>query len=311
MAKTSPTKQNRLRFTGKVDEIDSLADWVGYFRTAPLQRIQTTSGPLGAKVHSILTPRVEVRDAAFRAGIVMTADNPFPRLGVAIRVSGVVKLFGNALTDSNMFCIAGHNGMIARLEPGSHWCTVSFDWDLIRSIAEAHDYAIPDGDHSCGIPIPAHVELKTLLCRTAAGLRYGDVTDEELEDELARAFLRAMNPGTASRKMQRGSHMHAVHRVIDFIQAEHTNPITVTDICQIASLSERNLEYVFRGATGVTVQQYLMHHRLHRARAMLLKGEYEQVKGVAIACGIPHAGRFSQYYKRLFGQLPRETLAGG
>lgn len=56
------------------------------------------------------------------------------------------------------------------------------------------------------------------------------------------------------------------------------------------------------------MQQYLMNHRLHRARAMLMKGEYEQVKDVAIACGIPHAGRFSQYYKRLFGQLPRETL---
>ena len=34
----------------------------------------------------------------------------------------------------------------------------------------------------------------------------------------------------------------------------------------------------------------------------------EQVKDVANACGIPHAGRFSQYYKQMFGQLPRETL---
>lgn len=304
----SPTRRNRMQFTGKLDEVDSLVDWVGCFRTAPLHRIQTTSGPLGAEVYGILTPRIEVRDAAFRAGIIMTSDDPFPRLGMAIGVTGNVQLLGKMLTTSNMGYLTGQHGMIARLEPGSRWCNISFDWDLIRLTAEAHDYVVPDSDHSCSMPVRTHNTLKNLLCRTARGLQYANVVDVELEDELARAFLRALNSGSKPRKMQRGRQWRTVHRGVDFILEEYSNPITVTDLCRLAGVSERNLEYLLRSATGFTMQQYLMNHRLHRARAMLMKGEYEQVKDVAIACGIPHAGRFSQYYKRLFGQLPRETL---
>lgn len=159
------------------------------------------------------------------------------------------------------------------------------------------------------MPVRVHETLKLLLSRTARGLHNADVTDAELEDIMALAVLRVLNAGSGSGKVRRADHSRTVHRVIDFIAATYASPITVTDLCRIAGVGERSLEYLFRGATGFTMQQYLMNHRLHRARAMLLHGEYETIKGVAEACGIPHAGRFAQYYRRQYGQSPRETLA--
>ncbi len=84
--------------------------------------------------------------------------------------------------------------------------------------------------------------------------------------------------------------------------------MTVTGLCQLAGVSERTLQYIFLQATGLTVRQYLMSYRLHRARALLTEGKVAQVKDAALACGIPHAGRFSQYFKRWFGESPGEYL---
>ena len=84
--------------------------------------------------------------------------------------------------------------------------------------------------------------------------------------------------------------------------------MTVTGLCQLAGVSERTLQYTFRKATGLTVQQYLMSYRLHRARALLTGGEVTQVKDAAQARGFHHAGRFSQYFKKLFGESPSQVL---
>jgi len=279
------------------------------YRAAPLHCVQTTAGLLNARIHGVATQRIEIRDVSLGGGMVLTADSPFPRFAVAIGLAGQIGFFSKRLTDSNMGYLTGQNGMIARLQPGSRWCNMSLEWDLIRQVAETHGYVIPDGDHSCGMPLSNHKAIGHLLSRTARGLQNADVSNAELEDVMARAVLRILNAGSGSIRVRRADRWRAVHRVIDFILAEYADPITVTNLCRIAGIGERSLEYLFRSATGFTMQQYLMNHRLHRARTMLLHGEYETVKDVAEACGIPHAGRFAQYFKRQYGQLPREMLA--
>ncbi len=298
---------SRIHISRRIDEVEDL---IGSYRTAGLSCVQTTAGKLGARVHGLATRRAELREVSFDAGIVLTIHDPVPRFGLAIALAGETRVLGQPLTSSNLGFLSGRNGMIARLKPGSRWCNVALDWNLVFQVAETHGYRIPTGDSSRALPPERHDRLAALLSAMARRQLMSETGDAELEDELVRSCLRELNPDRRSGREWRLAYLPMVRRVIEFIQAEYANPVTVTGLCALVGVSERTLQYRFRETTGFTVQQYLMKYRLHRAHALLTHGEYTRIGEVAHAVGIHHPGRFSEYYRRLFGHHPRKSLAG-
>ena len=95
---------------------------------------------------------------------------------------------------------------------------------------------------------------------------------------------------------------HALSRV-----GEH---LSVSDLCRVAGVSERSLEYAFQEVLGLTPVAYLIRLRLHRARQGLLAGAHGSttVASEALNWGFWHFGEFSCAYKDCFGELPSETL---
>jgi AraC-like DNA-binding protein len=62
---------------------------------------------------------------------------------------------------------------------------------------------------------------------------------------------------------------------------------------------------------GVSPAQFILNKRLSKARERFLDVECcppRSVKDVALSLGFDGAGRFAQYYKRAFGELPGETF---
>lgn len=72
----------------------------------------------------------------------------------------------------------------------------------------------------------------------------------------------------------------------------------------------RSLETAFRASMGMPPVRYLKLLRLNRAREQLarLEPDATQVGVVARDLGFTELGRFSGEYRRLFGELPSETL---
>ena len=55
--------------------------------------------------------------------------------------------------------------------------------------------------------------------------------------------------------------------------------------------------------------EFLTEQRLHRAHEKLLKARLaDSVTNIALDCGFNHLGRFSQLYRKRFGERPSETL---
>ena len=84
----------------------------------------------------------------------------------------------------------------------------------------------------------------------------------------------------------------------------------MSDLCRVAAVSERALEYAFKGMLGLTPVAYLARLRLHRVRHALqapARGD-KTVSAVALDWGFWHFGEFSRAYKACFGELPSETL---
>jgi len=96
----------------------------------------------------------------------------------------------------------------------------------------------------------------------------------------------------------------------DYAMAQSSDRLYVTDLCKVAAVSERTLEYAFKEIMGLAPVTYLTRLRLHRVRQALLAATQGSttVTTEALNRGFWHFGEFSRVYKECFGELPSETL---
>lgn len=101
-----------------------------------------------------------------------------------------------------------------------------------------------------------------------------------------------------------------VERVQDFVSAHGHEAITITDLCELAHVSRRTLQYSFESVLGMNPLRYLRLSRLNNVRRALLAGleEGQTIASIAGEWGFWHAGQFAHDYKLLFGENPSDTL---
>ncbi len=98
----------------------------------------------------------------------------------------------------------------------------------------------------------------------------------------------------------------------EFMQAAEGTLFSMADISARAGVSVRTLELGFRTYLNITPAAYLRTVRLQRAHAILKAGDDRRtVAEIGKSCGLPHAGRFAEYYVQLFGETPSETRRRG
>lgn len=101
-----------------------------------------------------------------------------------------------------------------------------------------------------------------------------------------------------------------IRRVIEYLHNYASQVPTIGELCKIAALSERNLQYAFKEHLGITPIKYLRLIRLNGVRKDLLISHPQKNKVVDIALnwGFIELGRFSGEYRQLFNELPSQTL---
>lgn len=101
-----------------------------------------------------------------------------------------------------------------------------------------------------------------------------------------------------------------VSRVRDFVLAHPEETIGVPDLCQRFHVSRRTLQNCFHHVLNVSPAAYLRTIRLNAVRRELKNpvSRYRTVQDVAAAWGFWHLSQFGSDYKRLFGELPSQSL---
>ena len=84
--------------------------------------------------------------------------------------------------------------------------------------------------------------------------------------------------------------------------------IYMNEICDAAGVSERGLRYAFEDLFGTSPNRYLSMLRLCAACRSLSMADSSRrsVKAIALSCGL--LSRFADNYRKVFGELPRDTL---
>lgn len=96
--------------------------------------------------------------------------------------------------------------------------------------------------------------------------------------------------------------------IIEMMEANLSEPLTLIEIAQKAGLSRRQIERLFRQHMGRSPARYYLEIRLDRARHLLLQSTLPVVE-VAIACGFVSASHFSKCYRELYGRSPQQERA--
>lgn len=136
---------------------------------------------------------------------------------------------------------------------------------------------------------------------------YLDYIEQELTDTLIRILLENKQPVAMKPFRKRDLALLSAN---NYISETGMETITVPELCAATDVSKRTLEYAFRERYGLTPKSYLMIYRMNNARKQLRKAnsKYNRVTEIARQHGFWHMGKFSADYKRLFGELPSETL---
>jgi AraC family ethanolamine operon transcriptional activator len=97
---------------------------------------------------------------------------------------------------------------------------------------------------------------------------------------------------------------------VEYIEENAKESMNLRDLCLITGASERTLRYGFLDRYGVSPKAYLQSIRLNGVRRKLRQADPASTKVVDIAnyWGFWHMGKFAADYRRLFGELPSETM---
>ena len=102
-----------------------------------------------------------------------------------------------------------------------------------------------------------------------------------------------------------------VRRADDYMRACLGGPLSLLELCRELGVSERTLLYAFREVRGLSPMAYFNAARLNAVRQELKAAPgTAAVHEVAERWGFRHSGELAAAYRRLFGELPSQTLNG-
>lgn len=132
-----------------------------------------------------------------------------------------------------------------------------------------------------------------------------------LEDELLEHLFACISVEPVSKiSAIRPQRRLVLRRALEYLDAHIHEPVRLTDLCREVGTCKRTLEVAFKECLDMTPKTYLHLCRLRSARRDLLAlGPSDTtVTEIAIRWGLFHLSRFAQDYRKIFGELPRETL---
>jgi AraC family ethanolamine operon transcriptional activator len=282
---------------------------------------QLTPGPFDAHLVQLQTPSLQVFRERLDAGVRVMATPPRHLIpfGVALEVEGTARFCGVDVRPDTFMQASGGEWEFHATRGVDYVCCV-FDRERFEQAALdlTGRSARPEWLESrVRLSSPDAVSaLARRLVRlvgspASCSTTMSDGALRELEADLLQHTIAALLGGEGDAGVETAvGRRRALCRALELLEEASESIPTIPELCRQAGCSQRTLEYAFRDELGVTPVRYLKLLRLNRAHRLLRRASPadETVTRIALACGFIELGRFAGDYRRLFGELPSQTL---
>ncbi len=143
------------------------------------------------------------------------------------------------------------------------------------------------------------------------GILNSELTAKEIEDGLIAALVWAIEDSRANYEPARLDRTDArIARAEEYLLAHLCDPVSRTELAQLAGVSIRTLSRAFLKRHGMGPMEFLRRRRLEAARIQFLLAEPGEINisEVALRYGFAQPSKFSAAYKAAFNEIPSETL---
>ncbi|OYV02071.1 MAG: AraC family transcriptional regulator [Burkholderiales bacterium PBB5] len=144
-----------------------------------------------------------------------------------------------------------------------------------------------------------------------AGPLNDPVACQQLHDDLLLTLIDAMAGALRDERVQRpDQRKRIVDRACELMLSHEDEPPSLFEVCRRVGASPRKLGYCFQDTFGVSPGRYIKTIRLNAVRRDLCRADDSRISvyDAAARWGFWHFGHFSADYKKLFAELPSETL---
>lgn len=134
----------------------------------------------------------------------------------------------------------------------------------------------------------------------------------EIERDMARGLTSLIAADKCSRsKPMMNRRAMAISRALDYMEECPVRDRNLGEMSEYTQVSQRTLEYAFKERFQMTPKSFMLASRLNRAKKALLNSDPKdgKVHELAKQSGFRHMSQFSTDYRKMFGELPSQTLA--
>ena len=139
-----------------------------------------------------------------------------------------------------------------------------------------------------------------------AGFPSGRLFLDSVEQALAEVLVNSHAARHRSVRVYRGGLGPArLRRVMELVDARIEDDLSLDKLAEAAGLSPAHFSQMFRKSTGESPHQFVLRHKVERAKEMLRAAE-QSVLDVAVACGFKTQQHFARVFRRNCGVSPTE-----
>lgn len=149
------------------------------------------------------------------------------------------------------------------------------------------------------------VQLLGLICHEAENAAVPEI--QGLYERIVANKLLALLGSNVLRVIPAPDEHGGFEPVRQFIEEHLTEDISIEQLMNVARVSERSLYSLFERQVGLSPRDYLRQRKLERVHVVLQLATARSVTQVALDHGFLHLGRFSEAYRKRFGELPSQT----
>jgi len=208
---------------------------------------------------------------------------------------------------------ASQNGVLLRV-----WDTLAFDLRIraaigkvskeLPELVDSHQPIVEALEKGCereaGLLLRNHVEI-VLECLTRGESGAGPL--KAARQELPPGDVYAV-PHRSLQRYRGGLNPARLRKIKELVHTKIEEDLTLREMAQSVGLSATYFSQMFRKSTGESPHQFVLRHRVERAKRMLRSSE-ARVLDVAVACGFKTQQHFARVFRQLCGASPTEYRA--